>query len=223
MTFTYFKKRQELKEKLRLEPFSCTYSWIVNWINKEISKLPAGSNVVELGTFVGGTARLFAQSNPTVTIHSIDLNKLDDDDHMLLEFKQKFNLPNLLAKDILELQKIQTEDCSNIKLYEGYSRSLNVDNISLSFIDASHDFDEVLKDLEFIWERTIPNGYIYGDDSNEPNVFNAFSIFAKEKDVELVLYSKCARIQKTEKINPGLRYYAPDNHPVSKDILIAKM
>lgn len=223
MNFTYPHRREEIKKQLILNPFSCTYSWVVSWITREIAKLPPGSNILELGTFIGGTTRLFALANPNVTVHSVDLNQLTDADHMLSALKESFNLPELTAKDILELQKIQTEDCQNIRLYTGHSRSLDIQNLALSFVDANHDFNEVLKDLEFVWERTLPNGYIYGDDTNEPNVFNAFSIFAKEKDVELTLYSKCARIQKTEKINPNLRYYAPENHPVSRDILIAKI
>lgn len=220
MNFTYSDRRIEIKKKFELNPFSCTYSWVINWINKEISNLPSGSNVLEIGTFVGGTTRLFALANPSVFIHSIDLNNFNDDNHMLIDMRSEMNLPNLVATDLLEIQKMHTEDLSNVKLYTGYGRSLDLNNIALSFIDANHDTSEVLQDLEYVWERTIPNGYIYGDDANEPAVFNAFSMFAKEKDVELTIYSKCARIQKTEKISPNLRFYAPKNHPVNKDILL---
>ena len=92
--------------------------------------------------------------------------------------------------------------------------------VALAFIDANYDTDELIKDLNYAWDRLLPGGYIFGDDVNEPNVFNAFQIFAREKDIELTLYSKCARIQKTEKVNPNLRYYAPPESPVSRDILI---
>jgi hypothetical protein len=218
--FTYQHQRDEIKRMIDTNPFSCTYSWVVNWISQEVAKLPPGSNVLEMGTFVGGTTRLLSLSNPLAVIHSIDLNQYDNDNHMLSAMKNAFNLPNLIADDLFEIQKMHVEDCPNIRLYTGDSKSLDLNNISISFIDADHHQDQVLEDLEYAWERTVPNGFIYGDDANEPTVFNAFQIFAREKDIELTLYSKCARIQKTERINPNLRYYAPPDHPVSNDILI---
>lgn len=220
--FTYQSRRAKIKQRLDAKPFSCTYSWVISWITREIAKLPAGSIVLEMGTFVAGTTRMLALANPDVIVYSVDLNQFDnDDDHMLLELREELNLPELKASDLLEIQRMHVEDCANIRLYTGDSKSLDLSNISLAFIDANHDKDEVIKDLNYVWDRMLPNGYIYGDDANDSPVFNAFQIFAKEKDVELTLYSKCARIQKTARLNPTLRYYAPIGHPVSKDILLA--
>ena len=214
--FTYEARRQELTEHFRNKPFSCTYNWVSKWITNEIAKLPPGSKVLELGTFVGGTTRILALSNPQIIVHSIDLNEFDNNNHMLEAMRMDRNLPNLVASDLLEIQRIHTEDCANIQLHTGHSRSLDINDLSISFVDASHSQDEIIQDLEYVWQRTLPNGFIYGDDVNHPNVFNAFSIFAKEKDVELTIYSKCARIQKTEKVSPGLRYMGID------DLLTAK-
>lgn len=212
--------REEIKQKLHAKPFSCTYSWVTSWITREVAKLPPNSIVLEMGTFVGGTTRLLALANPNVIVHSVDLNQFDDDNHMLVELREALNLPNLMASDLLEIQRMHVEDCANVQLHTGDSKSLDLNNIALAFIDANHDTDELLKDLHYAWDRMLPGGYIYGDDVNEPNVFNAFQLFAREKDVELTLYSKCARLQKTERVNPNLRYYAPPESPVSRDILI---
>lgn len=220
--FTYQSQRAEIKQRLDAKPFSCTYSWVTSWIAREVAKLPPGSIVLEMGTFVGGTTRLLALANPAAIVHSVDLNQFDNDNnHMLLALREEMNLPNLMASDLFEIQRMHVEDCTNIRLHTGDSKSLDLSNISLAFIDANHDQDEVIKDLNYVWDRLLPNAYIYGDDANDCPVFNAFQIFAKEKDVELTLYSKCARIQKTARLNPTLRYYAPDGHPVSKDILLA--
>lgn len=215
-------QQEEIKQKLHAKPFSCTYSWVTSWITREVAKLPPGSIVLEMGTFVGGTTRLLALANPEVIIHSVDLNQFGDDNHMLAELREALNLPNLAASDLLEIQRLHVEDCANVHLHTGDSKSLDLNNISLAFIDANHDTDAVLEDLEYVWDRMLPGGYIFGDDVNEPNVFNAFQLFAKSKDIELTLYSKCARIQKAERVNPNLRYYAPPESPVSKDILIVK-
>lgn len=211
---------EEIKHKLHAKPFSCTYSWVVSWITREVAKLPPGSIVLEMGTFVAGTTRLLALANPAVIVHSVDLNQFDNDNHMLVELREALDMPNLKASDLLEIQRLHVEDCANVHLHTGDSKSLDLNGIAIAFIDANHDTDELIKDLNYAWDRLLPGGYIFGDDANEPNVFNAFQIFAKEKDVELTLYSKCARIQKTERVNPNLRYYAPPESPVSKDILI---
>lgn len=218
--FTYQQQRAEIKEKLNAKPFSCTYSWVTSWITREIARLPPGSIVLEMGTFVGGTTCLLAQANPDVIVHSVDLNQFSEDNHMLADLRQELNLPDLKASDLPEIQRMHVEDYANVHLHTGDSKSLNLNNISLVFIDADHNTGTVLKDLEYAWARLLPGGYIFGDDANEPGVFNAFQIFAKEKDIEFTLYSKCARIQKTDRINPNLRYYAPPESSVSRDILI---
>ena len=211
---------EEIKQILHAKPFSCTYSWVVSWITREVAKLPPGSIVLEMGTFVAGTTRLLALANPTAIVHSVDLNQFSDDNHMLVELRHELNLPELKASDLFEIQRLHVEDCANVHLHTGDSKSLDLNGIALAFIDANYDTDELIKDLNYAWDRLLPGGYIFGDDVNEPNVFNAFQIFAREKDIELTLYSKCARIQKTEKVNPNLRYYAPPESPVSRDILI---
>jgi predicted O-methyltransferase YrrM len=218
--FTYQDKREDLKRYFLLNPFSCTYGWITNWINLEIAKLPKGSLVLEMGTFVGGTTQLLAKNNSHVTIHTIDLNNFNEDNHMLADMKISLNLPLLSAVDLLEIQKMHTEDFTNIVLHTGDSKSLTIDKFSIIFIDAGHKEEEVTEDLQYAWDHLVDGGYIFGDDANTPNVYNAFANFAKDKDVELTLYSKCARIQKTDRINPTSRFYAPVGHPVHNDILI---
>ena len=218
--FTYQDKRERLKQEFLEKPFSCTYGWIINWINLEIAKLPKGSLVLEMGTFVGGTTQLLAKNNSHVIVHTIDLNNFNEDNHMLTDMRASLNLPLLSTEDLLEIQKMHTEDFANIVLHTGDSKSLTIDKFSIIFVDAGHKEEEVTEDLQYAWDHLLNGGYIFGDDANEPNVYNAFAKFAKEKDVELTLYSKCARIQKTNRINPTSRFYAPVGHPVHNDILI---
>jgi hypothetical protein len=173
-----------------------------------------------MGTFVGGTTQLLAKNNSHVVVHTIDLNNFDEDNHMLAAMRTSLNLPLLSTNDLLEIQKIHTEDFANIVLHTGDSKSLDINNFSIIFIDAGHKEDEVTADLQYAWDHLVDGGYIFGDDANHFGVYNAFAKFAKEKDVELTLYSKCARIQKTDRINPTSRFYAPVGHPVHNDILI---
>lgn len=218
--FTYQHIRKELKSKILQEPFSCTFSWIINWINLEIAKLPTGSTILEIGTFVGGSTQLLARNNPHVIVHTVDLNIFENElGHTALDIiKTTYNLPDLKIIDLLEIQKIHVEDFSNIILHTGDGKSLDLDNISLVFVDGDHSEEGVTADLEFAWDRLIDGGYIFGDDANYFGVYNAFAKFARKHDVELTMYSKGIRIQKTKRISPNHRSY---HIPLSQDTLIA--
>jgi hypothetical protein len=217
--FTYQHVREDLKSKFLEHPFSCTYNWVINWINLEIAKLPQGSTILEIGTFVGGSTQLLAKNNQHVIVHTVDLNIFKNDLQMLEEIKTCYNLPNLLVTDLLEIQKMHTEDFSNIVLHTGDSKSLDLSNLSLVFVDGDHTEEGVTADLEFVWDRLIDGGYIFGDDANQFPIYNAFAKFARKHDVELTMYSKGIRIQKTEQINPNQRFY---NMPLHYDILVAE-
>ena len=224
--FTYQHIRPQLKSRFLDRPFSCTYSWVINWINLEIAKLPKGSTVLEIGTFVGGSTQLLAKHNPHVTVHTIDLNQVGfekhmlDNDHMWRLLKADCDLPLLTAADLLELRKIHTEDFSNIILHTGHSTNLNISDISLAFVDGDHTEQGVAADLEFVWSRLVDGGCIFGDDANYPPIYNAFAKFARKHDVELTMYSKGIRIQKTQEIN---LYHRSFHMPIEQDILIAKL
>ena len=217
--FTYQHIRKELKSRFLEAPFSCTYHWIINWINLEIAKLPQGSKILEIGTFIGGSTQLLAKNNPHVTVHTVDLNDFQEDNHMLASLKISHNLPLLTHLDLLELQKMHVEDFSNIVLHTGDGKSLDLDNLSLVFVDGDHTEEGVTADLEFAWDRLIDGGYIFGDDANHFPIYNAFAKFARKHDVELTMYSKGIRIQKTEQISPTQRSF---ELPLDQDILVAE-
>jgi hypothetical protein len=217
--FTYQHIRKELKSNFLENPFSCTYHWIINWINLEIAKLPQGSKILEIGTFVGGSTQLLAKHNPHVTVHTVDLNDFEENNHMLASLKISHNLPMLTHLDLLELQKMHVEDFSNIVLHTGDSKSLDLDNLSLVFIDGDHTEEGVTADLEFAWGRLIDGGYIFGDDANCFGIYNAFAKFARKHDIELTMYSKGIRIQKTKQMSPNQRSF---ELPLDQDILVAE-
>ena len=217
--FTYMNVREELKQRFLEKPHSCIYDWVINWINLEIAKLPQGSLILEMGTFVGGSTCLLAKNNQHVIIHTIDLNNFNNERSMLSNLRETYQLPLLTPSDLLEIQKMHIEDFPNIIPHTGDSKSLDLKNLSVVFIDAGHSEDEVTADLNYAWDRLLDGGCIFGDDSNYPDVYNAFAKFAREHDVELTLYSKCARIRKTKRISPSIRFFDLE---LSSDILIAK-
>jgi hypothetical protein len=58
----------------------------------------------------------------------------------------------------------------------------------LVHIDASHDYDDVLRDARIYWDVLTPGGFIVGDDYNQdwPDVIKAANQFAAEKVVPLM-------------------------------------
>jgi predicted O-methyltransferase YrrM len=58
----------------------------------------------------------------------------------------------------------------------------------LIYIDASHDYEDVLRDARMYWELLAPGGFLVGDDYNQdwPDVIRAANQFAAEKVVALM-------------------------------------
>ncbi len=60
----------------------------------------------------------------------------------------------------------------------------------LVHIDASHEYDDVMKDSRLYWDILAPGGYLIGDDYHPywPEVIRAAGDFAREKGVALVAH-----------------------------------
>jgi predicted O-methyltransferase YrrM len=58
----------------------------------------------------------------------------------------------------------------------------------LIHIDASHEYEDVLRDARLYWELLAPGGFLIGDDYNQdwPSVMRAADEFAAEKAVPLM-------------------------------------
>ena len=55
-------------------------------------------------------------------------------------------------------------------------------------LDASHDYEDVLRDARLYWELLTPGGFLVGDDYNQdwPSVVRAADAFAAEKGLSLM-------------------------------------
>jgi len=202
--FTDQNTKNNFKEKIKQSPLSCMLPCTIEWILSKFKKLPAGSIVVEFGTFVGGTTAILAKQRPDIFIHSIDLNNFEswsENNEMFQMIKEICEISNLNLSDLREIQKMQTEDYKNIFLHTGASISLNINNIGFALVDASHIEKDITEELEYLWPRMVDGGYIFGDDSHDPIVANAFLKFAKSKDIEVSFYSKCVRIKKENSVS----------------------
>lgn len=180
--------------------------WVIGYINRHLASLPYGSTVVELGTFVGGTTVLLARSNPGLLIHTYDHNRFDDYgtiNAMLPAMRTAYDLPLLQPGDIPELQRMHLEDYPSITMHVADTLGITETNIMLALVDDNRGEVETLEVLRYLWPRMAPDGIIIGDDIDTPHAFNAFARFAKERNVELTMYSKCAKLVKVSEPMPN--------------------
>jgi len=206
--FTYNHIRNEVKQRCKAQPATMIVPWVLDYINSHLVKLPQGSVIAEFGTFVGGTAVLFAQANPSLTIHTYDINKFDNfsDSSMLQALCTRYNLPLLTKNDIVEIQQLHLEDYSNIVMHVEDSANVAVDNLSAVLIDDNRDEQSLVDLLNTIWPLLTDNGIIFADDVDNPHIHNALFKFAKNKDSELTIYSKCAKLIKTTPISDNRQF-----------------
>lgn len=194
---------EDIKHKIIEHPFSCTYGWLIDWINDHLKTLPSGAKVVELGTFVGGTTRLIALANPHLEVHTIDLHIYDEDNRSMISDIEKFyGVKNLRSDTLMQVQRMHLEDLPNVFTYTGHSTTIPVTGFHASFVDAHHGYEDVLADLDFVWENTVDGGFIFGDDIDSPQVYNAIAHWAHRKSIEFTVFSKGFKIVKsTSKYN----------------------
>lgn len=194
------KDRVRIKKRMMLQPCVLSPPQSLEFILRKIRELPPGSKILEMGTFIGGSACKFAQANPDIIIHSVDVNDYAtapaNYQQYLPHVQRSLDAPNLTTDDLLELQRMQTENYPQIILHTGNSRSLGIQNFSLVYIDANHTAKEVFLDLNYAWDCVNEGSYIMGDDVNFATVYNAWNKFALIKNVELTIYGNRAMIKK---------------------------
>jgi hypothetical protein len=190
----------DIKTKIIERPFSCTYHWVVEWINEHLKTLPQGSKFVELGTFVGGTTRLIALANPHLEVHTINLSNIYDDKHnngLIKAIEESYGIKNVRNDTLRHIKNMHLEDLTNVFTYTGHSTSIPVKGFHASFVDANHGYAELMADLDFVWENTVDGGVIFGDDIDSPSVYNAVAHWTHTKGIEYTVFSKAFKIVKS--------------------------
>jgi len=200
--FTYQHIRNEIKQLCKSRPAAMIPSWVLDYMMKHIVVLPPGSIVVELGTFVGGTTVLMADANPTVIVHTYDINQFDkyEDSAMLQHMRDIYELPLLQATDIIEMQRLHLEDYDNIVMHVDDTTNIAETDIAVALVDDNRDEAALLNVLQQLWPKMAQGGVVLGDDIDSPEIYNAFAKFAKLQNIELTIYSKCVKLVKTNNV-----------------------
>ena len=132
---------------------------------------PPKMKMLEIGSYMGESTMMFASSNLFSEIHCIDP----------FEGHEQFNLDNNYDWNFVEEQfKINTRFFNNINLHKNYSYKI-VDKFSdkyfdFIYIDASHRYEDVKRDIECYLPKLKKDGIIAGHDyhkSEWPGVVQA--------------------------------------------------
>jgi predicted O-methyltransferase YrrM len=132
-----------------------------------IVRLQQPRTVFEFGTFTGATTRLLAEAAPNATIHTIDL--------------PPEALRSLGIEDVVSREFAGTHFESRIVQHRANTAAFDFDflagGVDIVFVDASHDYDEVVADSERAIEMLAPDGVVVWDDYHprHPGVVRALN------------------------------------------------
>lgn len=155
------------------------YKKIRGWCNFEdiytemVHKASNGYHFVEIGTFFGKSAvlmgELIASSGKDITFDTIDHFKGSP-----LERDGKHKV--CVDQDV---EKIARLNCAGlpVNIITGdsikLSRRYKKESLDFVFIDGSHDYNDVLRDIR-VWSKKVKKGgFIGGHDYDNPNVYQA--------------------------------------------------
>lgn len=137
------------------------------------------STVLELGSWLGTSIKFFAQKCPNANLICIDTWQGSP------EHQNSKEVLNVLYKTFLvntlhlknRLVPLKTNTIDGMSIVEHFNIEPDV-----IYIDAAHDYDSVLKDLETSY-NLWPKAQIIGDDINWYTVRNALSTFASKYNI----------------------------------------
>lgn len=158
--------------------------------------------IIEVGSWKGGSAIFMAEyikkKNIDCKIVCVDTwlgalefltDKADPDRYISLNKKNGY--PNVYFQFLANVMYKEAQDyiipfpqTSAIGAQFFEEHHIQADMI---YIDASHEFDDVIKDLHDYWNILKIGGVLFGDDYNIwPGVTEAVDLFSNEYDVEVI-------------------------------------
>jgi hypothetical protein len=128
------------------------------------------NNILEVGTFAGGTTYLLGKQFPNKSITTADVNnfelyftKLDHDKHLAMIQGWYPNI-NIQPNSIVKIQQIYKNNCENMTLFEGNWHTIDISTFDAILIDGDHSIDALLADLTYAHANMKKPGIIIVDD-----------------------------------------------------------
>lgn len=116
-------------------------------------------NLLEIGSFAGGSAYKIAKELNNVKITSIDINEFDSyfsepGNAHILEMLHKRYKPNIIYPDtMLKIQDLYNKSASNLTIKQSELYDLDITPFDLIIVDGDHRDHIVEQELEFIFNN----------------------------------------------------------------------
>jgi predicted O-methyltransferase YrrM len=113
-------------------------------------------NILEIGSYGGGSAAAFVKYFPNINIFCFDIN--------ISNFKYKSKNIHVFGIDINNEKKIN-------KILESIFLQYNLDGFDLIIDDGSHNLSDILNGLKFFFQYVKSNGIYIIEDFKHPNYY----------------------------------------------------
>ena len=113
-------------------------------------------NVLEIGSYAGGSAAAFVKYFPNINVFCFDIN--------ISNFKFKSKNIHVFGIDINNKKKIN-------KIFENIFLQYDFDSFDLIIDDGSHNLSDILNGLKFFFQYVKSNGIYIIEDFKHPNYY----------------------------------------------------
>jgi hypothetical protein len=146
-------------------------------------------NILEVGTFAGGTTYLLSKEFPNRQITTIDLNNFEeyfqqyDHERILTYIQERYPEINMQADSVVCIQEIYKSMSPNAKFLTGDLKLIDISDCNAIIIDGDHTEHGLLSDLEYCYTNMKP-GLIFVDDCVHPHIKKACEDFCSCNNIE---------------------------------------
>ena len=153
-------------------------------------------NILEIGTFAGGTTYLLSKEFPDSQITTIDLNNFEEyfqqygQETILTSIQQGYPAINMQVDSIVRVQEIYKSISPNARFITGDVKSVDISNVDAIIIDGDHTEHGLLSDLEYCY-ATMKPGFIFVDDCVHTHIKRACEEFCSRNKIECAFEVHC--------------------------------
>ena len=146
-------------------------------------------NILEIGTFAGGTTYLLSKEFPNSQITTIDLNNFEEyfqqygQETILTAIQQGYPEIDIKVDSVVQIQEIYKSLSPNARFITGDLKLVDISNVDVIIIDGDHTEQGLLLDLDYCYTNMKP-GLIFVDDCVHTHIKNACKDFCYRNNIE---------------------------------------
>ena len=140
-------------------------------LSRIVQELEPGSHILEIGSWLMGSARLIAEANPQAHLLCVDPFSGPVVDRGSIEYLKDH--PEFQGNRTPELARALVKDLANITIIAAespHNLGPHPEAFDLYFEDGNHDDPLLAANLDYWLSRLKPNGFLALHDSNIPDV-----------------------------------------------------